>query len=422
MERIIKHMKNPFASVTELFERMNLGGFDAMSIVEARRKDIDAILEANRVVYAGAQAVAQKQMEILRSTMTAARAAVADGSFSGTPVEIANRQRDMMSKAFQLSLNHMRDLADIVRKAQAEAFTVVKTHWQRDIDNLVTGAQRKSAGAKAPAASAPAASAPAPGVSSAPARKTAGARKTTGAKKTAVRSTVKLAVVPEKAVPAPVKGKVAKGGRAKTVPAAAPTVAAKAPTKAPTKGSPKARKVVAKASKARPAAAPAAAAPAAKRAAKLTPRPVKLAPEVPAQAAAAAPARTTAAKPARKVAAKPALKLMTKPVEKPAVAATKPVEKPIARTTRKPAKAVKSAGSKLPIVAPVHAVTPVPAPAPTAVMVATPAAPAPRAEVTPAVVAAVPPVERAPLTPAAEAGKSVKPATSAPAPDVKPAE
>ena len=150
MERIAKHLKNPFAGLSQLLERANLTGFDTAGIVEARRKDIDAVLEANRIVYAGAQALAQKQLEILRITMSAARSAVTDGTFSGTPLEIANRQRELMTKAFQMSLAHMRELAEIVRKAQADAFAVVKSQVAHDIHELVGRVQGKGKAATAP--------------------------------------------------------------------------------------------------------------------------------------------------------------------------------------------------------------------------------------------------------------------------------
>jgi phasin family protein len=156
MDSITKHLKNPFAGLNQLLERMNLPGFDAAGIVDARRKDIDAVLEANRIVYAGAQALAQKQLEILRTTMSAARKAVTDGTFSGSPMEIAGKQRDMMTKAFQLSVAHMRELAEIVRRAQADAFAVVKGQVEEDIRNLVGRVKRKG---KAAAPAAPAAKA-----------------------------------------------------------------------------------------------------------------------------------------------------------------------------------------------------------------------------------------------------------------------
>jgi phasin family protein len=153
MERIVNQLKNPFAGLNQLLERANLTGFDTAGIVEARRKDIDAILEANRIVYQGAQALAQKQLEILRMTMSATRSAIADVNFSGTPLEIANRQREVMTKAFQMSLAHMRELAEIVRKAQADAFAVVKGQVEHDITNLVGRVQAK--GKKAAAKAAP---------------------------------------------------------------------------------------------------------------------------------------------------------------------------------------------------------------------------------------------------------------------------
>jgi len=158
MDSITRHLKNPFAGLNQLLGRVNLPGFDAAGIVDARRKDIDAVLEANRIVYAGAQALAQKQLEILRATMAAARSAVTDGTFSGSPMEIAGKQRDLMTKAFQLSVSHMRELAEIVRKAQADAFAVVKGQVEEDIRNLVGRVQRKGKAA-APAAAAPVAKA-----------------------------------------------------------------------------------------------------------------------------------------------------------------------------------------------------------------------------------------------------------------------
>ena len=154
MERILDQLKNPFAGLNQLLERANLTGIDTAGIVEARRKDIEAILAANRIVYEGAQALAQKQLEILRTTMNAARNVVGEGSFRGTPVEIANRQRELLSKAFQMSLAHMRELADIVRNAQAEAFAVVKDRVEDDIRDLVARVKGRGRPAGATARSA----------------------------------------------------------------------------------------------------------------------------------------------------------------------------------------------------------------------------------------------------------------------------
>jgi phasin family protein len=153
MERIAQQFKNPFAGLSQLLERANLSGIDTAGIVEARRKDIEAILEANRIVYAGAQALAHKQLEILRAAMSTARGAIAEGAFAGSPIEIANRQRELLARAYQVSLAHMRELAEIVRKAQADAFAVVKGQVEHDVRELVGRVQgKRGARAGAPAA------------------------------------------------------------------------------------------------------------------------------------------------------------------------------------------------------------------------------------------------------------------------------
>ncbi len=207
MDRFAKHLKNPFAGLNQLLERANLAGFDTAGIVEARRKDIDAVLEANRIVYAGAQALAEKQLEILRSTMSAARNAISADSFSGSPMEIATRQRDLMTKAFQMSLAHMRELAEIVRKAQSDAFSVVKGQVEHDIRGLMGKGKAKAEAKAAPARKAKKA-ARKPKAKAAPAAKPAAKAAAKSAR--AAKPKARRAAKPAAAVPAPVAAPAAK--------------------------------------------------------------------------------------------------------------------------------------------------------------------------------------------------------------------
>ena len=84
----------------------------------------------------GVVAPAAVTRRVPRTTMSAAREAVSGGAFSGSPMEVAGKQRELMTKAFQLSLSHMRDLAEIVRKAQSDAFGVVKGQLEADLRGL----------------------------------------------------------------------------------------------------------------------------------------------------------------------------------------------------------------------------------------------------------------------------------------------
>jgi phasin family protein len=141
---------NPLARLQQMLERVRMPSLDVASLIEARRRDINAVIRANQVVFAGAEALTDKQVEILRATLAGARSAATEVQFSGTPAEIAAKQRTLIAKAFQMALAHMRDLAEIVRNAQADAFGVIKGQVEQDLRALAASAVRIGGKSAAP--------------------------------------------------------------------------------------------------------------------------------------------------------------------------------------------------------------------------------------------------------------------------------
>lgn len=124
---------SPFVDVTKMMEQFKLPGVDVNAIVEARRKDIEALAEANRIALAGMQALAQKQAEILQKSMQEAQA-VMQNLGSGQPAENAAKQAELMQQAFQRALQNMRELAEMAGKSQAQAMEVVSKRVQENIE------------------------------------------------------------------------------------------------------------------------------------------------------------------------------------------------------------------------------------------------------------------------------------------------
>ena len=60
---------NPFGDFTKMLEQFKLPGFDVPAIMEARRKDVEALVTANQTAFQGMQSLAQKQAEMLRTTL-----------------------------------------------------------------------------------------------------------------------------------------------------------------------------------------------------------------------------------------------------------------------------------------------------------------------------------------------------------------
>jgi phasin family protein len=122
---------NPFRSVIQMLEQFKVPGIDMSSIIEGGRKDIEALLDANKSAYESMQVVARKQTEILTQAMQSlqeyARTAATGGA--GTQAEFAR-------KAFQKALADMTDLADTVRKSQEAAMSSIAQRATQSLQDL----------------------------------------------------------------------------------------------------------------------------------------------------------------------------------------------------------------------------------------------------------------------------------------------
>jgi Phasin protein len=112
---------NPFADVTKIIEHFKLPGVDIPALVESGRKDMEALVEANKAAYQGLQALARKQSEMLTEAMHKIQEAA--GQASGKAV--GSKPAQMAHEVYQKTLADMKELADIVRSSQAQAMSRV---------------------------------------------------------------------------------------------------------------------------------------------------------------------------------------------------------------------------------------------------------------------------------------------------------
>ena len=112
---------NPFVDFTTMLQQFKLPGVDMTAIIEARRKDIDALMESNKIAYEGMQALAQKQAEILRTTMEEMQASAKEMSAGGNPLANAGKQAELAQQAVQKAFVNMRELAEMARKSQTDS-------------------------------------------------------------------------------------------------------------------------------------------------------------------------------------------------------------------------------------------------------------------------------------------------------------
>ena len=112
---------NPFSDMTKMMEQFKIPGLDMAPIIESRRKDMEALVEANKATYESMQALARRQTEILTETMQGFQNSAKGWVSAGAGSPNAAKQADVVSHAYQKALADMKDLAEMVRKSQTDA-------------------------------------------------------------------------------------------------------------------------------------------------------------------------------------------------------------------------------------------------------------------------------------------------------------
>ena len=126
---------NPFGDLAKMIEQFKVPGVDMSAIVEARRKDIEALVEANKAAYEGMQALVRKQTEMLTQAMQGIQEA-ASGAAGGLGLADPAKQAELARNAYTKALADMRDLVEIARKSQVDAMASITKRANEHLQEL----------------------------------------------------------------------------------------------------------------------------------------------------------------------------------------------------------------------------------------------------------------------------------------------
>lgn len=114
---------------------LKIPGLDMETLVNAQRKNIEALTAANKVTMEGMQAVAKRQAEILAQAL--AEVATNAQQFAGVnPQELGSKQMELTRQAFDKAIAHMRELAEMINKTNSEAFELLNRRVTESIEEL----------------------------------------------------------------------------------------------------------------------------------------------------------------------------------------------------------------------------------------------------------------------------------------------
>ena len=122
--------------ISKYMGEFKVPGVDVETLVGSQRKNIEALTQANKLAYDGLQAVLKRQVEILRQTMDEVAVVSKDIVELGNPQEKAAKQAELAKDAFERSLSNMRELAEMIAKANNEAFELLNKRFTQNLDEM----------------------------------------------------------------------------------------------------------------------------------------------------------------------------------------------------------------------------------------------------------------------------------------------
>lgn len=99
-------------------------------------KNVEALANASRAAFEGAQVLAKRQAEILHETVNQTAESFRTLAEAGSPPEVAAKQAELGKEAFEKAIGNMRELAEMVTKAQQSAMGNISGRVSQSLDEI----------------------------------------------------------------------------------------------------------------------------------------------------------------------------------------------------------------------------------------------------------------------------------------------
>jgi phasin family protein len=131
--------------VGKAFAGFNFPGLDVESLVAYQRKNLEALTQANQLAVEGVQAVARRQVELARQAVDEASVLVRELTQPGAPEERIAKGAEYAKTAFEKGVANARELAELVTKANTEAFAVLQKRVAEGFEEMRDYAKQRAA-------------------------------------------------------------------------------------------------------------------------------------------------------------------------------------------------------------------------------------------------------------------------------------
>ncbi len=126
---------NPFIDMLRKFgDNLQVPKLDLEQMLEAHRKNIEALTQSTSAVAEGAQAMAQKQREVVEAGLREASTLAQELNEHGD--ENLARQTEFAKKAFDIAVRGAQDTAQLTRMSTGDAVKILQDRMREGLEEI----------------------------------------------------------------------------------------------------------------------------------------------------------------------------------------------------------------------------------------------------------------------------------------------
>lgn len=122
--------------ILDALAKMQVPGIDMAHLVANQRDNLEAVTSANKAAMEGMKGVGEWQMKILKQTVEEISKAAGGMAKIHSPKDVVVEQTELAKRAFETAVKNMRELADIVNKANEEATRAIVERVPESLDEI----------------------------------------------------------------------------------------------------------------------------------------------------------------------------------------------------------------------------------------------------------------------------------------------
>lgn len=126
-------------------KEMPMPMFDFGAFQDAQKKNVAALVEANKVAVSGYQALYKRQTELFEAALADAKDKMTGIQGQPMTMDAASENLEAMKAAFDKALADLKEVAELAQTANADAFEIIKARTEEALSEIKTATEKMAA-------------------------------------------------------------------------------------------------------------------------------------------------------------------------------------------------------------------------------------------------------------------------------------